>query len=70
MKLFKKTYISGENSPSSKNLKKPTLEKLLIFQKMELSSPKLRKLSYYLKNFLYLRRELANRRKEKFIIFL
>ena len=43
------SYISGNNFPSSKNEKKNTLKKLLIFQEMELSSPKLKKLLFFLK---------------------
>ena len=33
------SYISGNSFPSLKNEKKPTLKKLLIFRKMELTSP-------------------------------
>ena len=49
MESSKKTsYISGKNFPSWRNKKKPTLKKFLIFQEIELSSPKLEKLLYFL----------------------
>ena len=38
--------ISGQNFPSSGNKKRPTLKKLLIFQEMKLSCPKLKKNCY------------------------
>ena len=65
MKLFKKTsYISGENSLSSKN--KPTVKIFFIFQEMELSSPKCEKFSYfYKKNFLLFQQEICRAWKTK-----
>lgn len=44
--------------------KNPTLKKLVIYQKIKLSSLKI------LKKLLYLRRELAKSKKQQFLIFL
>ena len=42
------SYISGSNFPSPKDEKKNSLKKCLIFQEMELSSVRLKKLKAYI----------------------
>ena len=44
--ILKTSYISGSNFPSSKNKKKTTLNKILIFREMELSYFNIKKTSY------------------------
>ena len=79
------SYISGNGTflPLPQNIfhKKPTLKIFLIFQKVELSSPKIKKFlifsqkgfSYisgngtFLKNFLYFWRKLSKCKKKKTI---
>ena len=48
-RTFLKNLFFRGNFPSSKNKKKPTLKKFLIFREMELFSPKLKKLFIFQK---------------------
>ena len=65
-------FLKTEYFQAPKNIKKPTPKKSLIFQEMEFSSTKLKKNSYifYIKNFLYFRKELTKPEKQKFRMFL